>query len=322
MLLNCGAEEDSWESLDCKEIKPVNLKGNQPWKFTGRTDAEAPILWPPDAKSQLIGKVPDGGKDWGQEEKVVAEDEMVGWHHQLDGHEFEQTLGDGEGRGNLACCSPWGGRVGHDWATEQQPIGVFWADRSGVICYMSIKLKRQAEWIQVVAVETPLLTRTPSPYRHLSISGPASPDSWLLSSAAQCESTLPWKWGEGPELEVRGHGICCFLLWNRLVAFEQVAFLWGWSRGSIICEWIRGHLTSQRLTDSAEVCDRSHPSSQGGCWLCAWAPGAKGLAAAFTCAGRVLSISQLCPRCSESFKTASENMPKSGETTNSLWEHA
>ena len=91
-------------------VKPVDPKGNQSWIFIGRTDdeAEAPILWPPDAKSWLIRKDSDAGKDWGQEEKWVAEDEMVGWHHQLNGHEFEQALGDGEGQGSLAYCSPWG----------------------------------------------------------------------------------------------------------------------------------------------------------------------------------------------------------------------
>ena len=94
--------------LDCKEIQPVYPKGNQPWIFIGRTDAEALILWPPDANSQLIVKAPDAGKDWGQEEKGMTEDEMVGWHHWLNGRESEQTLGDSEGRGNLACCSPWG----------------------------------------------------------------------------------------------------------------------------------------------------------------------------------------------------------------------
>ena len=96
--------------LDCKEIKPVNSKGNQPWIFIGRTDAkaEASILWPPDAKNQLTGKDPDARKDWGQEEKGATEDEMVGWHHQLNGHEFEQTPGDGEGQGNLVFCGPWG----------------------------------------------------------------------------------------------------------------------------------------------------------------------------------------------------------------------
>ena len=96
-------------SLNYKEIQPVNPKGNQSWIFIARTDAEAeaPTLWPSDAKSQLIGKDPDAGKDWGQEEKRTREDEMVGWHHQLDGHEFEQALGDGDGQRSLACCSPW-----------------------------------------------------------------------------------------------------------------------------------------------------------------------------------------------------------------------
>ena len=86
--------------LDCKEIQPVHPKGNQPWIFIGRTDAEveALILWSPDAKSQLTGKDPDAGKDWGQEEKWATEDEMVGWHHQLNGHECEQTLGENEGQ--------------------------------------------------------------------------------------------------------------------------------------------------------------------------------------------------------------------------------
>ena len=96
--------------LDCKEIKQVHPNGNQPWIFIERTDAEAeaPILWPPDVKSWLIGKDPDAGKDWGQEEKGVAEDEMVGWHHRLSGHEFEQTPGDREGQVSLVCCNRWG----------------------------------------------------------------------------------------------------------------------------------------------------------------------------------------------------------------------
>ena len=95
-------------SLESKEIKPVNPKGNQPWLFIGRTDgeAEAPILWPPDAESWLIGKDPDVGKDWGQE-KWVTEDEMVGWHHRLTGHQSEQTPGDSEGQGSLSSCSQW-----------------------------------------------------------------------------------------------------------------------------------------------------------------------------------------------------------------------
>ena len=94
--------------LDCKEIMPVNPKGNQPWLFTGRTDAEAPILWQSDAKSWLIRKDPDAGKDWRQEEKGMTQDEMVGWHHWLNGHEFEQAPGDGEEQRSLVCCSPQG----------------------------------------------------------------------------------------------------------------------------------------------------------------------------------------------------------------------
>ena len=96
--------------LDCKEIKPVNPKGNQPWIFIGNTDVEveAPILWPPDLKNWLIWKDPDAGKDWRLEEKGMMEVEMVGWHHQLNGHEFEQAPGVGDGQGSLVCCSPWG----------------------------------------------------------------------------------------------------------------------------------------------------------------------------------------------------------------------
>ena len=87
MPLNCGFGEDSWESFDCKEIKLTNPKGNQSWIFIGRTDAEAeaPILWPPDPKNWLFGKDPDAGKNWREEEKGMTEDEMVGWHHWLDG---------------------------------------------------------------------------------------------------------------------------------------------------------------------------------------------------------------------------------------------
>ena len=99
-----------WSHLDCKEIQPVHPKGDQSWIFIGRTDAEAetPILWPPHVKSWLIWKDPDAGKDWGQEEKGTTEDEMVGWHHWLDGHEFESTPGVGDGQGGLACCDSWG----------------------------------------------------------------------------------------------------------------------------------------------------------------------------------------------------------------------
>ena len=94
--------------LDCKKIQPVHSKGDQSWVFFGRNDAkdETPILWPPE--NWLIGKDPDAGKDWIWEEKGTTEDEMVGWHHRLDGHEFEWTPGVGDGQGGLACCSSWG----------------------------------------------------------------------------------------------------------------------------------------------------------------------------------------------------------------------
>ena len=96
--------------LDSKEIKTVNPNGNKSWIFIGRTDAEAeaPILRPHDAKSQIIGKYLDAENDWEQKEKGMTEDEIIGWHHWLNGHEFEQTLGDSEGQRSLACCSPWG----------------------------------------------------------------------------------------------------------------------------------------------------------------------------------------------------------------------
>ena len=105
---------------DCKEVQPVHPKGDQPWVFIGRTDAEAetPILWPPHAKSWLIRKDPDAGRDWRQEEKGMTEDEMTGWHHRLDGHEFEQTSGVGNEQGSLGCCNPWGHEDWHDWVIE------------------------------------------------------------------------------------------------------------------------------------------------------------------------------------------------------------
>ena len=108
--------------LDSKEIKPVNAKGNQSCIFIGKADAEAEasILWPTDGTSWLIGKDLDAGKEWKQEEKGMTEDEMFGWHHWLNGHEFEQTLRDSGGQGSLACCSPWGSqRVRYNSVTEQ-----------------------------------------------------------------------------------------------------------------------------------------------------------------------------------------------------------
>ena len=112
--------EDSWE---CKKIKPVNPKGNQFWIFTGRKDAEAeaPILWPHDVKTWLNRRDPEAGKDWRQDEKGTTEDKMVGWHHGLNRHAFEQAPGDGEGQGSLASMQSIGSqRVEYDWTIQQQ----------------------------------------------------------------------------------------------------------------------------------------------------------------------------------------------------------
>ena len=125
MVLNC---ENTLESpLDCKDIQPVCPKGDQSWAFIGSTDAEVgtPILWPPDAKSLLIRKDPDTGKDWRQEKEVTTEDKTVGWHHWLNGHEFEQALGDSEAQGSLLCCSPRGCKERHNWVTEHQYCWTF-----------------------------------------------------------------------------------------------------------------------------------------------------------------------------------------------------
>ena len=122
--------------LDCKEIQPVHPKGNQSWIFIGKTDAEVetPILWPPDVKNRLIGNNPDAGKNWRQKEKGTTEDEMVGSHHWLDGHEFEQAPGVGDGQGGLVCCSPWGSKESDttDWLN--------WTDRERKLIYSDRKL--------------------------------------------------------------------------------------------------------------------------------------------------------------------------------------
>ena len=109
MLLTCGVGEDSWESLGLHKIQPVHPKGNRSWVFIGRTDVKAktPVFWPYDAKSWLIWKDPDVGKDWRQE-KGTTEDEMVRWYHWLNGHDFGWTLGVGDGKGGLACCGSRG----------------------------------------------------------------------------------------------------------------------------------------------------------------------------------------------------------------------
>ena len=112
MLLNVVLEKTLESPLDCKEIQPVHSEGDQPWDFFGRNDAkaEAPVFWPPHAKSWLIGKDSDAGRDWAQEENGKTEDEMAGWHHGLNGCESGWTPGVGDGQGGLACCDSWGGK--------------------------------------------------------------------------------------------------------------------------------------------------------------------------------------------------------------------
>ena len=107
-----GLEKTLESPLDCKEIQPVHSEGDQSWVFFGRNDAKAetPVVWPPDVKSWLIGKDSDAGSNWGQEEKGTTQDEMAGWHHRLDGHEFVWTPGVGDGQGGLVCCDSWGSK--------------------------------------------------------------------------------------------------------------------------------------------------------------------------------------------------------------------
>ena len=130
--------------LDCKEIQQVHPKGDQSWVFIGRTDAEAetPILWPPHVKSWLIGKDPDAGRDWGQEEKGTTEDEMAGRHHQLDAHEFGWTPGAGDGQGGLACCDSWG----HKESDTSEQLN--WTEISCII-FMALKHFLQQRTIKV-----------------------------------------------------------------------------------------------------------------------------------------------------------------------------
>ena len=135
--------------LDCKEIQPVHPKGNQFWIFIGRTnaEAEAPILWPLDAKNWLIGKDPDAGKDWRWEEKGTTEDEMVRWHHQRNGYEFEYAPGVGDGQGSLVCYSPWGCKESDrvteltDWSPSLQIALFYTLNFKKCICKLSSSIK-------------------------------------------------------------------------------------------------------------------------------------------------------------------------------------
>ena len=139
--------------LDCKEIQPVHSKGDQPWDFFGRNDAKAetPVLWPPHVKSWLTGKDSDAGRDWGQEEKGMTEDDMAGWHHWLDGRESEWTLGVGDGQGGLAYCDSWSCRVGHDWVTElnwKATFGLTWfLEFSGLLKLWSSSFSWPCLWL-------------------------------------------------------------------------------------------------------------------------------------------------------------------------------
>ena len=120
MFWNVVLEKTLESPLDCQEIQPVHPKGEQSWMFLGRTDTEVetPILWPPHVKSWLTGKDPNAWKDWAQAENGVTEDEMFGWHHQLNGHNFKYAPILGDGQGSLSCYSPWGLRVGLYWVIE------------------------------------------------------------------------------------------------------------------------------------------------------------------------------------------------------------
>ena len=139
--------------MDCKEIQPVYSKGDQPWDFFGRTDAKAetPVLWPPHAKSLLIGKDSDAGRDWGQEEKGTTEDEMAGWHHWLDGFGFGWTPGVGDGQGGLVCCNSWGRKESDtterlNWTDSP---GAGWGSMDGKLLRGSIKARwnlTQLKW--------------------------------------------------------------------------------------------------------------------------------------------------------------------------------
>ena len=137
MLLNCGVGEDSWESFGLQGDQTSQSKGNQSWIIIGKTDAEAedPVLWPPDAKNSLIRKDPDAGKD-----ECRTEDEVIGWHHQIGVHEFEQALGVGDGQGGLACCSPWGHKESDmtEWLN--------WTDKTGTLPSLCVSRFKHWSW--------------------------------------------------------------------------------------------------------------------------------------------------------------------------------
>ena len=146
--------------LNCKKIQSVSPKGNQSWIFIGRTDAEAevPILWPPDTKNWLTGRDPDAGKDWRQEEKGMSEDEMVGWHHWLDGHEFEQALGVCDGQGSLVCCSPWGCKESDTTEQLNSYVNIFSIFVLRVIYSVVQWLRERTLWLKWIQTPVVLFT--------------------------------------------------------------------------------------------------------------------------------------------------------------------
>ena len=189
--------------LDCKDIQPVHSEGDQPWDFFGRNDAKAetPVLWPPHAKSWLIGKGSDAGRDWKQEEKGTTEDEMAGWHHWLDGRESEWTPGVGDGQGGLECCDSWGRRVGHDWATD-----LIWSESVGLT---NCKARFRFRFYTIVWLLSEICKAIDLRVMFLLCLSPQSPpwDCWMYSRI-----TTPWRplTSSGMGSCVYFHSHCCW----------------------------------------------------------------------------------------------------------------
>ena len=209
--------------LNCKEIKPVNPKGNQSWVFTGRTDAEAetPILQPPDAKSWLIGKDPDARKDWRQEEKGMTQDEMFGWHHRLNGHEFERAPGVGDGQGTLACCSPWG-RKELD-ISERLNWELNWNMCKSVLYFGEKKVLKEGEFKATGCTGIGNQTLTHENQKHMDVCGKSwsywphralsmsrTVDYTILGTHKSAEFTKSPMW---PPQTSKGNGLTSFLSW-------------------------------------------------------------------------------------------------------------
>ena len=202
--------------LECKDIKPVNPKGNQSWTFIGKTDTEveAPILWPPDVKNWLIGKNPDAGKDWGQEEKGMTEDEMVGWHHWLDGHEFEQAPGVDDGQGSLACFSPWSRK---ELDTTEQLNWIFHCVYvTPLFLKKKILLEPLATWC-----EEPVLWERPWYWKGLKAGGKGDESGWDGWMASLTRWTWVWAgsgswWWTGKPGVLQSMSRTCLSHWTEL----------------------------------------------------------------------------------------------------------